>query len=96
MLRTKTGVLAAGLLASVTPPIFAAAGPPPFVTGQATPVIVQNPTTNPAPTTVVNPADFAKAEGIQQPYQNSVFCSESNSATCSASFKSPTNQRLVV
>lgn len=34
---------------------FAAGGPPPFVTGQPTPVIVTNPNTAPAPVIVTNP-----------------------------------------
>jgi hypothetical protein len=49
MLRTKTAVLTLGLLALATPPTFGASGPPPFVTGTPTPVIVQNPSTSPAP-----------------------------------------------
>ena len=49
------------------------------------------------PVTVVNPADIAKAEGIQHPYQNDVICDFSSGAqACSASFTSPTNQRLVL
>jgi hypothetical protein len=46
------------------------------------------------PVTVVNPADIAKAEGIQHPYQKEVHCSFQNNG-CFASLTSPTTQRLV-
>jgi hypothetical protein len=48
------------------------------------------------PVTVVNPADIAKSEGIQHPYQTEVQCLfENNSNVCFTSFTSPTSQRLV-
>lgn len=58
-----------------------------------------NVTLNPAtqnPVTVVNPADIAKALGIQHPYQKEVLCQWPNDNNhCDVSFTSPTNQRLV-
>lgn len=47
------------------------------------------------PVTVVNPADIAKAEGIQQPYQAPLDC-EFNGFTCDAQIQAPPTQRLVI
>jgi hypothetical protein len=50
------------------------------------------------PVTVVNPADIAKAEGIQQPYQARTFCTftTSDPLNCLATISSPQSQRLVI
>jgi hypothetical protein len=52
------------------------------------------------PVTVTNPADIAKAEGIQHPFQANAICDNSTSngfATfCNGSFAVPANQRLVI
>ena len=48
-----------------------------------------------APVTVVNPADIAKAEGIQHPYQHEAQCGFGGGSSCVSSFNTPPNQRLV-
>jgi hypothetical protein len=50
------------------------------------------------PVTVVNPADIAKAEGIQQPYQASTNCNftTSDPLNCLAQIFTPESQRLVI
>jgi len=46
---------------------------------------------------LANPADIAKAEGIQHPYQKELECGWPNDNNhCDVSFTSPTNQRLVI
>jgi len=49
------------------------------------------------PVTVVNPADIAKAEGIQQPYSNIISCSfDKLFGGCGAAITAPPSQRLVI
>jgi hypothetical protein len=52
------------------------------------------------PVTVVNPADIAKAEGIQHPFQGNISCGGSSSngfvTLCDGSVTTPTNKRLVI
>lgn len=50
------------------------------------------------PVTVVNPADIAKAEGIQTPFQSSAGCvfSSEFSGLCFANIAAPASQRLVI
>jgi hypothetical protein len=49
------------------------------------------------PVTVVNPEEIAKAEGIQQPFQNTTSCTLiSAPATCVATLPTPATQRLVI
>ena len=47
------------------------------------------------PVTVVNPADIAKAQGIQQPYQVAIFCA-SGGVGCGGDLLLPSAQRLVI
>jgi hypothetical protein len=50
--------------------------------------------------TVVNPGDFAKAEGIQQPYQTYATCSFGGGGfedqECDVTIQTPATQRLVI
>jgi AraC-like DNA-binding protein len=63
----------------------------------STPVTVNNTTTNPVPSTVVNPADIAKALGIQQPVTFSLtFSAESGVVPTSTLYTVPSNQRLII
>lgn len=47
------------------------------------------------PVTVVNPTDIAKAQGIQQPYQATVFCATAG-VGCSGDLQLASGQRLVI
>jgi hypothetical protein len=63
----------------------------------STPVTVNNTTTNPVPSTVVNPADIAKALGIQQPVTFSLtFSAASGMVPTSTLYTVPSNQRLII
>jgi hypothetical protein len=68
-------------------------------------VAVTNTSSNPVPVTipsnvsviVVNPADLAKAQGIQHPYQHREICEFTiGTSECLRTFQTPANQRLVV
>ena len=52
------------------------------------------------PVTVVNPADIAKAEGIQHPFQGNIICSDTSTngaATfCDGATTTPPGKRLVI
>lgn len=52
----------------------------------------------PTPVIVTNPADIAKAEGIQQPYQAQAHCNFAKAFpdACNATITSPPSQRLVI
>jgi hypothetical protein len=56
MLRHRVTLFVALASLVIADEALGASGPPPFVTGQPTPVIVTNPSTSPASTTVTNPA----------------------------------------
>ena len=77
-------MLALGMAALATPPTFGATAPPPFVTGQPTPVIVEN------------PEDIAKAAGIQQPYVRQGACKFLGSNCTDDSLQILSSQRLVI
>ena len=63
----------------------------------STPVTVNNTTTNPVPSTVINPADIAKALGIQQPVTFSLtFRAQSGMVPTSTQYTVPSNQRLII
>jgi hypothetical protein len=52
---------------------------------------------SPLQVTVVNPADIAKAEGIQHPFQTNFSCVFSGYPNfCGNSFQTPASQRLVI
>jgi hypothetical protein len=79
-------------LAIITAPIQSAKPAKP-----STPVTVDNTTTNPVPSTVVNPADIAKALGIQQSVTFSLtFSAESGMVPTSTLYTVPSNQRLII
>jgi hypothetical protein len=90
MLRMKTVVLALGLLALATPPTFGASGPPPFVSGQPTPVIVENPATSPAITSSVD-------DPGRTAYQSTLTPDCHHNPNCTATFSAvPAGHRLVI
>jgi hypothetical protein len=97
MLRTKTAVLALGLLPLTTATTFGASGPPPFVTGQPTPVIVQNPASNPAPVAVTNDpgrSAYQSTRSVVVPFN---FCGDTDTHVCFLQFPAvPAGHRLVV
>lgn len=64
------------------------------VTNNPLPVSVTNATTN-QNVTVTNPADIAKALGVQNAYSTEIQC-EATNGPCVATFTAPSNQRLVL
>src|SRR5947207_2636834 len=78
--RFAGSLAAASLLLLLSSPETWAAGPSP---------------SSPLPVTVTNPADIAKAEGVQHPYQASVACGFPDN-TCTGSINTPNNQRLIL
>lgn len=63
----------------------------------STPVTVNNTPTNPVPSTVVNPADIAKASGIQQPVTFSLtFSGAPGMVPTSTPYNVSSNQRLII
>lgn len=84
-------------LAIITAPIQTAHSQAAKPAKPSTPVTVDNTTTNPVPSTVVNPADIAKALGIQQPVTFSLtFSAASGMVPTSTLYTVPSNQRLII
>lgn len=67
---------------------------PAYADKPSTPVTVINPDTSPVPTTVVNPADIAKALGIQHAVAFELSFFKPN--ITSAPFNVPASQRLII
>jgi hypothetical protein len=107
--RVTTAALATVFVTAIASTALAASGPPPFVTGAPTPVIITNPNSTPAPVTVINPPtpsapDFTvnTNDPGRVPYQSFVSLGPLNgcaggASKCTFSFGNiPAGSRLVV